>query len=151
MAIHHTFSSPASTSSKKLHFAGTAGRHVDLVRSERSRVRDDAADRFRKGMPGLAALVAEGLGGQPHSGNAFVFRAKRSDRLKLSAFDETDTLLATKWLEDGKFTRPPAHERTISVTGAIGDVDQGAFGVVPDGSEGDEASDDCVLKSLICR
>ena len=41
---------------------------------------------FRKGVHGLVALVAEGLGAQPYSGDVFVFRSKRSDRLKLLVF-----------------------------------------------------------------
>jgi transposase len=73
---------------------------------------------FRKGVHGLVALVAEGLSGQPYSGDVFVFRSKRSDRLKILAFDGTGMVLATKWLEDGKFTWPPAREGTMSVTGA---------------------------------
>lgn len=38
---------------------------------------------FRKGVHGLVALVADGLGGQPYSGDVFVFRSKRSHRLSL--------------------------------------------------------------------
>jgi hypothetical protein len=38
---------------------------------------------FRKGVHGLVALVAEGLGGQPYSGDIFVFRSKQSQRLSL--------------------------------------------------------------------
>jgi transposase len=38
---------------------------------------------FRKGVHGLVALVAEGLKGNPYSGDIFVFRSKRKDRLKI--------------------------------------------------------------------
>ncbi len=61
---------------------------------------------FRKGVHGLVALVAEGLAGEPYSGDVFVFRSKRSDRLKLLVFDGTGLVLATKWLEDGGFAWP---------------------------------------------
>jgi transposase len=73
---------------------------------------------FRKGVHGLVALVAEGLGGQPYSGDVFVFRSKRSDRLKLLVFDGSGLVLATKWLEEGGFSWPPVHAGTMCVTGA---------------------------------
>ena len=72
---------------------------------------------FRKGVHGLVALVAEG-GGKPYSGDVFVFRSKRSDRLKLLVFDGSGLVLATKWLEDGDFAWPPVREGTMRVTGA---------------------------------
>ena len=73
---------------------------------------------FRKGVHGLVALVAEGLAGEPYSGDVFVFRSKRSDRLKLLVFDGSGLVLATKWLEDGDFAWPPVREGTMRVTGA---------------------------------
>jgi transposase len=73
---------------------------------------------FRKGVHGLVALVAEGLGGQPYSGDVFVFRSKRSARLKMLVFDGTGLVLATKWLEEGGFAWPPPKAGTMSVTGA---------------------------------
>jgi transposase len=65
---------------------------------------------FRKGVHGLIGLVAEGLNGAPYSGDVFVFRSKRADRLKLLVFDGTGMILATKWLEDGRFAWPPIRE-----------------------------------------
>ena len=38
---------------------------------------------FRKGIDGLALVVQETMGLDPFSGAAFVFRAKRADRIKL--------------------------------------------------------------------
>jgi transposase len=38
---------------------------------------------FRKGAEALAALVREMMGADPFSGAVFVFRAKRTDRIKL--------------------------------------------------------------------
>jgi transposase len=58
---------------------------------------------FRNGVHGLAALVAEGVAGEPYSGGVFVFRSKRSDRLKLLVFGGSGPVLATKWLENGSF------------------------------------------------
>lgn len=71
---------------------------------------------FRKGVHGLVALVAESLKSDPYSGDVFVFRAKRKDRLKLLVFDGTGTVLATKWLEDGGFAWPPVEDGTIILT-----------------------------------
>ena len=73
---------------------------------------------FRKGVHGLVALVAEGLGGEPYSGDVFVFRSKRSGCLKLLVFDGSGLVLATKWLEEGGFAWPPVREGTMRVTGA---------------------------------
>ena len=72
---------------------------------------------FRRGVHGLVALVAEG-GGEPYSGDVFVFRSKRSDRLKLLVFDGSGLVLATKWLEEGDFAGPAVREGTMRVTGA---------------------------------
>jgi IS66 Orf2 like protein len=38
---------------------------------------------FRRGVHGLVAMVAEELKGNPYSGDVFVFRSKRADRLKV--------------------------------------------------------------------
>lgn len=100
---------------------------------------------FRKGVHGLVALVAEGLVGEPYSGDVFVFRSKRSDRLKLLVFDGTGLVLATKWLEDGDFAWPPVREGTMRVTGSIGDADRRSLGVVASGPEGDEAAEERLL------
>ena len=58
---------------------------------------------FRTGVHGLTALVTAALGGNPYSGDVFVFRAKRKDRLKLLFFDGSGMVLATKWLENSGF------------------------------------------------
>jgi transposase len=71
---------------------------------------------FRRGVHGLVGLVAEGLQGNPYSGDIFVFRSKRSDRLKILVFDGTGMILATKWLEEGGFAWPPVKEGTMCVT-----------------------------------
>ena len=48
---------------------------------------------FRKGPDALAALVAAEYGGDPWSGVIYVFRAKRSDRIKLVWWDGTGLCL----------------------------------------------------------
>lgn len=71
---------------------------------------------FRKGVHGLVALVAAGLKGNPYSGDVFVFRSKRADRLKFLIFDGTGMILATKWLEEGRFTWPPIEAGSMRLT-----------------------------------
>ena len=58
---------------------------------------------FRKGADGLAALVRDTMGADPFSGAVYVFRAKRTDRIKLVFWDGTGVVLVAKRLEDGEF------------------------------------------------
>ena len=51
---------------------------------------------FRKGPVALAALVGAEYGGDPYSGVIYVFRAKRSDRIKLVWWDGTGLCLMAK-------------------------------------------------------
>jgi len=48
---------------------------------------------FRKGHDGLAALVQSRLGLDPHSGVIVIFRAKRSDRIKILVWDGSGLVL----------------------------------------------------------
>ena len=61
---------------------------------------------FRKGMDGLAALIAAELKLEPYSGVIYVFRSKRADRVKLLFWDGTGVCLLAKRLEGGKFRWP---------------------------------------------
>ena len=73
---------------------------------------------FRKGVNGLVALVADALKADPYCGDVFVFRSKRSDRLKILAWDGSGLILATKWLEDGGFTWPEPDAGKVVITPA---------------------------------
>jgi transposase len=53
---------------------------------------------FRKGIDGLALAVQEMFGMDPFCGAAFVFRAKRADRIKLLIWDQTGMVLVHKRL-----------------------------------------------------
>ena len=48
---------------------------------------------FRKGMDSLAALVMQALACDPFTGDVFIFRSKRSDRLKLLVWDGSGRLM----------------------------------------------------------
>ena len=48
---------------------------------------------FRKGAVGLAALVEHELAGKPFSGVAWVFRARRANRIKILVWDGSGLVL----------------------------------------------------------
>lgn len=73
---------------------------------------------FRKGMDSLAALVAQALGSDPFTGDVFIFRSKRLDRLKLLVWDGSGLCLVTKRLESGAFTWPPVRDGAVTLTAA---------------------------------
>lgn len=72
---------------------------------------------FRAGVNKLAALVANAQR-DPYSGEVFLFRSKRMDRLKLIQFDGSGMILMTKWLESGKFAWPPVQDGMMKLTKA---------------------------------
>ena len=53
---------------------------------------------FRRGMDGLAALVTQALFADPFAGDVFIFRSKRTDRLKLIFWDGSGLCLVSKRL-----------------------------------------------------
>lgn len=71
---------------------------------------------FRKGMDGLAAMVTQVLASDPFAGDIFVFRAKRSDRIKLLLWDGSGLCLVTKRLEAGSFTWPAVQDGAVSLS-----------------------------------
>jgi transposase len=73
---------------------------------------------FRKGMDSLAALVMQALASDPFAGDVFIFRPKRSDRLKLLVWDGSGLCLITKRLESGAFTWPPVRDGAVTLTAA---------------------------------
>jgi transposase len=71
---------------------------------------------FRKGMDGLASMVAQLLASDPFAGDIFVFRAKRTDRVKLLLWDGSGLCLVTKRLEAGGFTWPPVQDGAVTLS-----------------------------------
>lgn len=61
---------------------------------------------LRRGMDGLARAVKEDLRADPYSGVVYVFRAKRSDRIKLLYWDGSGLVLYANRLEQGGFRWP---------------------------------------------
>ena len=73
---------------------------------------------LRKGFDGLAALVQQRLVEDPFSGQLFVFRGRRGDRLKVLWWDGDGLCLFAKRLERGRFVWPQAASGTVSLSGA---------------------------------
>ena len=63
---------------------------------------------LRKSFDGLAALVRDGLRGDPLSGDIFVFRNKSADRIKLLIWEEDGYAIWYKRLEKGSYRFPAA-------------------------------------------
>jgi transposase len=74
---------------------------------------------FRRGMDGLAAAVQEILGLDPYVGAAFVFRAKRADRIKILVWDGTGLVLVYKRLEGSKFVWPQVRDGVMRMSPAM--------------------------------
>jgi transposase len=73
---------------------------------------------FRKGMDGLAAYVQEAFKTDPFCGVIYVFRPKRSDRVKLLFWDGTGLCLLTKRLEGSKFHWPRIEDGVMRLSPA---------------------------------
>ena len=73
---------------------------------------------FRKGMDGLALAVQEMMGLDPFCGAAFVFRAKRADRIKILIWDRTGMVLVHKRLEGGTFVWPQVRDGVMRMSPA---------------------------------
>ena len=73
---------------------------------------------FRKGMDGLAALVQQALRVDPFAGDVFIFRPKRTDRVKILVYDGTGLCLYSKRLEAGHFAWPSPTDGVVRLSAA---------------------------------
>lgn len=67
----------------------------------------------RKGMDSLAAVVQQAMRDNPFSGDLFIFRTKRADRIKIVVWDGSGLWLHQKRLEGAKFKWPPIKDGAI--------------------------------------
>src|SRR5260370_7471874 len=80
---------------------------VSLPTSVRIWLATQATD-LRKSFDTLAEVVRQQLQDDPLSGQLFVFRNKRADRVKLLYWDEDGFVIVYKRLEQGSFRFPQA-------------------------------------------
>jgi transposase len=73
---------------------------------------------MRKGFDGLAAIVQLQLAEDPFSGQLFVFRGRRGDRVKLLWWDGDGLCLFCKRLERGRFVWPHAESGVVHLSRA---------------------------------
>src|SRR5580698_10186873 len=73
---------------------------------------------LRKGFDGLSALVQVQLAEDPFSGQLYVFRGRRGDRVKILWWSGDGLCLFSKRLERGKFVWSKATSGTVSLSGA---------------------------------
>jgi transposase len=73
---------------------------------------------LRKSFDSLAELVRQQLAGDPLSGQLFVFRNKRADRVKLLYWDEDGFVIVYKRLEIGTFRFPSADAASVEIRAA---------------------------------
>jgi transposase len=70
----------------------------------------------RKSFDGLSSIVTTHLSRDPLSGDLFVFRNRRGDRLKILAWQGDGFALYVRRLERGSFAFPTAEAAAVSVT-----------------------------------
>ncbi len=73
---------------------------------------------MRKSFDTLAEVVRQHLGQEPLSGQLFVFRSKRGDRIKLLYWDEDGFVILYKRLEAGTFHLPKADAASVPLRAA---------------------------------
>lgn len=73
---------------------------------------------MRKSFDGLAEVVRQQLERDPLSGQLFVFRNKRGDRVKLLYWDEDGFVIVYKRLEAGTFRFPAADAGGVEIRAA---------------------------------
>jgi transposase len=73
---------------------------------------------MRRGFNGLALQVQEVLKRDPHAGDLFAFRGKRSDLIKLLWHDGQGLCLFAKRLDRGKFIWPSTKGDAVAITPA---------------------------------
>ncbi len=73
---------------------------------------------FRRQHDGLVAYVKTVLRRDPFTGTVFLFRAKRSDRLKLVFYDGTGLVMIYKRLEEQGFVWPAIRDGVMTLSHA---------------------------------
>jgi transposase len=73
---------------------------------------------MRKGFDGLSALVQTSLNESPYSGQIFIFRGRRGDRIKVLWYAQDGLCLFQKRLMDGRFVWPQTQSGAVALSAA---------------------------------
>ena len=73
---------------------------------------------LRRGFDGLSAMIQNELKENPFSGQAYIFRGRRGDKIKVLWYTGDGLALFYKRLSDGKFTWPQAKDGTVALSAA---------------------------------
>ena len=73
---------------------------------------------MRRGMQGLALQVQEQLQRDPHAGDLYLFRGRRSDLIKCLWHDGQGLCLFSKRLERGRFLWPSVADGVVTISTA---------------------------------
>ena len=73
---------------------------------------------MRKGMQGLALLVQQHLGFDPHGGDLYVFRGRAGSLIKIVWHDGIGMSLYAKRLERGRLVWPQAKDGVVALSHA---------------------------------
>jgi transposase len=71
---------------------------------------------MRRGFRALSPLVQETLKRDPHAGDLYVFRGRRSDLIKIIWHDGQGACLFTKRLERGRFLWPSMTDGVVTIS-----------------------------------
>ncbi|MFC1596209.1 IS66 family insertion sequence element accessory protein TnpB [Candidatus Margulisiibacteriota bacterium] len=71
---------------------------------------------FRKQIDGLVTVISDHLAFDPTSGQVFIFRSKRADRIKILYWEKNGFWLLYKRLEKGRFKFPQITDRQLELT-----------------------------------
>ena len=71
---------------------------------------------MRRSFDGLCATITEALGSNRLSGDVYLFRGKRADRIKAISWDRTGLAIWYKRLERGKYKWPTRECASIELT-----------------------------------
>lgn len=72
----------------------------------------------RKGMDSLAVIVQQALRDNPFSGDIFIFRSRKADRIRIVTWDGSGLWLHHKRLEARKFAWPAVKDGVMILTAA---------------------------------
>lgn len=71
---------------------------------------------LRKGFDSLSALIQNQLAENPFTGDVYIFRGRRGDKIKVLWYSQDGLCLFYKRLSEGKFVWPQASSGTVAMS-----------------------------------